>query len=104
MSEFAEQETIQYEIVEENERTEMINLEELPDHLIFKLPEVEYTYSCEKFGVNEHLHIEYYEARFHKAYPGLLQQFPCLYYLVEEWHAEATKRTPLEEILAKQAQ
>lgn len=98
MSEFASPETIQIEIVEENERTEIINLEDLPDHLIFKLPEVEYTYSCERFGVNEHLNIEYYERQFEKLFPGLLKQFPCLYYMVENRMEEANQRSPLEEI------
>jgi len=86
---------------EENVRNIEINLEELPESLIYKIPEIEWTFSPERFGVGEYLHIEYYEARFEKAYPGLLQQFPMLYYMVEEWHAEATKRTPLEEILMK---
>jgi hypothetical protein len=54
--------------------------------------------------VNEHLHIEYYERMFEKAFPGLLQQFPCLYYMVEEWRDNAIKKTPLEEILAKKDQ
>jgi hypothetical protein len=86
---------------EENVRNIEINLEELPESLIYKIPEIEWTFSPERFGVGEYLHIEYYEARFEKAYPGLLQQFPMLYYMVEEWHAKATKRTPLEEILMK---
>lgn len=86
---------------EENIRNIEINLEELPDSLIYKLPEIEWTFSSEKFGVNEYLNIEYYEQRFEKAYPGLLYQFPMLYYMVEEWHAEATKLSPLEEIEMK---
>ena len=86
---------------EENVREIEINLEELPENLIFKLPEVEWTFRPEKFAVGEYLHIEYYERRFEKCFPGLLQQFPMLYYMVEEWHAEAIKRTPLEEILMK---
>lgn len=86
---------------EENVRNIEINLEELPENLIFKLPEIEWTFSPEKFAVGEYLNIEYYEQRFEKAFPGLLQQFPMIYYMVEEWHAEATKRTPLEEILMK---
>ena len=98
MSEFAAQETIQYEIVEKNETIKMINLEDIPDCLIFKLPEMEYKYSPEKFGINEHLNIEYYERKFNKFFPGLLQQFPCLYYLVENMMEEANQRSPLEEI------
>jgi hypothetical protein len=92
------------DFVEENERTIYLDLEELPDSLIYKLEEREFTYSPEKFGVGEHLSIEYYEQRFEKAYPGLLQQFPMLYYLVEEWHQKATQLTPLEEIELKKSQ
>lgn len=86
------------DFVEENVREVEFDLEDLPDSLIYKLPEAEFTYSCEKFGVNEHLNIEFYEQRFERAFPGLLNQFPMLYYIVEEWHAEATKLTPLEHI------
>lgn len=91
------------DFVEENVRTEMIDLADLPDSLIYKLPEIEYTYSPLRFGIGEWQTIEYYEQRFEKAYPGLLSQFACLYYMVEEWRAEATKRTPLEEILSKKS-
>lgn len=86
------------DFIEENERVEMINLEALPDSLIFKIPEIEFTYSCERFGVNQHLNIEFWEKRFERAFPGLLAQFPCLYYMVEEMMQEGIKRTPLEEI------
>ena len=86
------------DLVGENVREFEFDLEDLPDSLIYKLPEAEFTYSCERFGVNEHLNIEFYEKRFERAFPGLLSQFPCLYYMVEEWHAEATKLTPLEHI------
>jgi hypothetical protein len=89
------------EFIEENVREIEIDLDNITDSLIYRLEEVEFTYSCEKFGVNEHLHIEYYERMFERAFPGLLQQFPCLYYMVEDWHATASKKTPLEEILAK---
>ncbi len=92
------------DFVEENERTIYLDLEELPDSLIYKLEEREFIYSPEKFGVGEYLSIEYYEQRFEKAYPGLLQQFPMLYYLVEEWHQKATQLTPLEEIELKKSQ
>lgn len=91
------------DFVEENVRTEMIDLADLPESLIYKLPEIEYTYSSLRFGVGQWQTIEYYEERFEKAYPGLLSQFACLYYMVEEWHAAATKRTPLEEILSKKS-
>jgi hypothetical protein len=89
-------------IEQENIRMELLDIDNLPDSLIYKLPEAEFTYSPERFGIGEYLNIEYYESRFERAFPGLLQQFPMMYYMVEEWHANATKRTPLEEILAKQ--
>ena len=92
------------DFIEENERTIYLDLEDLPDSLIYKLEEVEFTYSPEKFGVGEYLSIEYYEQRFEKAYPGLLQQFPMLYYLVEDWQKKATQLTPLEEIELKKSQ
>ena len=92
------------DFIEENERTIYLDLEDLPDSLIYKLEEVEFTYSPEKFGVGEYLSIEYYEQRFEKAFPGLLNQFPMLYYLVEEWHQKATQLTPLEEIELKKSQ
>jgi hypothetical protein len=89
------------DFIEENVREIYIDLDNVPDSLIYKIPEVDFTYSPEKFGVNEHMHIEYYEARFERAFPGLLQQFPCLYYMVEEMFEKATQLTPLEEIEAK---
>ena len=92
------------DFVKENEREYVIDLENLPDSLTYKLIEADFTFAPERFGVNEHLHIEYYERLFERAFPGLLQQFPCLYYMVEDWQREATKRTPLEEILAKKEQ
>ena len=73
-------------IEEENVREVSFDLENLPDCLIYKLS------------------MEYYEQRFEKAYPGLLQQFPMLYYMVVDWHKEATQRTPLEEIELKKSQ
>lgn len=92
------------DFVEENERTIHLDLEELPDCLTYKLEEREFTYSPERFGVDEYLSIEYYEKRFEKFNPGLLAQFPMLYYMVEEWYQEATKLTPLEEIELKRSQ
>jgi hypothetical protein len=86
------------EFVEENSRTIDFDIEDIPDSLIYKLPEVEFTYGPERFGVGEYLNIEYYERLFERKHPGLLQQFPCLYYMVEDWHREATKKTPLDEI------
>jgi hypothetical protein len=67
MSDFAEK---------ENERTVYVNLEDLPDSLVYKLPEANFTYGPERFGVGEYLNIEYYEQKFERAFPGLLQQFP----------------------------
>jgi hypothetical protein len=96
MSEFAAQETTTEEI---NESVLEFDIDNIPDSLIFNLPSIEYTFSPEKFGIGEYLNIEYYEARFNKFFPGLLSQFPCLYYMVEELHSEAIKRTPLDEIL-----
>jgi hypothetical protein len=92
------------DFVEENIREVSFDLENLPDSLIYKLEEREFTFAPEKFGINEHLSIEYYEQRFEKAFPGLLEQFPMLYYLVEEWRDEAIQRTPLEEIEFKKSQ
>lgn len=89
------------DFVEENAQTVELDLENIPDSLIYKLPEADFTYGPERFGVGEYLNIEYYERMFEHKCPGLLQQFPCLYYMVEEWHAEATKHTPLDEIEAK---
>ena len=85
----------------ENERTVYLDLEDLPDSMIYKLPEEEFTYSGLRFGFGEFQQLEYYERMFNKAFPGLLQQFPCLYYLVEDWHHKANLITPLEEIEAK---
>jgi hypothetical protein len=91
-------------VEEENVREVSFDLENLPSCLTYKLEEREFTYSPEKFGVGEYLSIEYYEQRFEKACPGLLQQFPMLYYMVVDWHKEATQRTPLEEIELKKSQ
>lgn len=92
------------DFVEENERIIHLDLAELPNSLVYKLEEIEYTFNPLKFGFDEYLSIEYYEKRFELAHPGLLDQFPCLYYMVEEWHAKAIERTPLEEIEFKKAQ
>ena len=85
----------------EKERTIYLNLEDLPDSLIYKLPEEEFTHSGLRFGFGEFQQLDWYENMFNKAFPGLLKQFPCLYYLVEEWHHKANHMTPLEEIEAK---
>lgn len=91
------------DFIEEKERIQMIDLDNLPDSLIYKLDEVDFTYSAAAFGVDEHLNIEYYEQRFEKAFPGLLKQFPMLYYMVEEWRDNAIKLTPLEHIEARKS-
>jgi hypothetical protein len=85
------------EFTEENSRDVTIDI----SPLICKLPEIEFTYGPERFGVGMHLNIEYYERLFEQKHPGLLQQFPMLYYMVEEWFEEATKLTPLEHIEAR---
>jgi hypothetical protein len=85
------------EFTEENSRDVTIDI----SPLICKLPEIEFTYGPERFGVGMHLNIEYYERLFEQKHPGLLNQFPCLYYMVEEWFEEATKLTPLEHIEAR---
>jgi hypothetical protein len=77
------------------------DLDEIPLSLTYKLEEGIFTFSPEKFGINEWKHLDWYERRMPR---GLLQNFPCLYYMVEEMHREATKRTPLEEIMDKKNQ
>ena len=89
------------DFVKENERGFIIDLENLPSCLTYKLEDVEFTYSPLKFGIGERYTIEYYEQMFDRAFPGLLQQFPCLYYMVEEWRDQATQRTPLEHLEAR---
>jgi hypothetical protein len=89
------------DFVKENEREFIIDLENLPSCLTYKLEDAEFTYSPLKFGIGERYTIEYYEKMFDKAFPGLLQQFPCLYYMVEEWRDEAIKKTPLEHLEAR---
>ena len=89
------------EFVEENVQEVVFDLENLPSSLIFAIPESDFNYTPNMFAVDEHLNIEYYEKRFERAFPGLLAQFPCLYYMVEEWRNEAIKQTPLDEILGK---
>lgn len=86
MTEFLEQ---------ENVREIFIDLEDLPSSLIYKLEEVEFTFSGSRFGFDEWKEIEYYEHRMPK---GLFEQFPCLIYMLEDYWQEAIKMTPLEEI------
>ena len=89
------------DFVKENEREVFIDLENLPSSLTYKLEDGEFTYSPLKFGIGERYTIEYYEQMFERAFPGLLYQFPCLYYMVEEWRDQASQRTPLEHLEAR---
>jgi hypothetical protein len=79
---------------EENVREVSIDLEHLPESLIYKIEEIEFTYTPYRFGM-EWAEIDYYYKRIPA---GLLEQFPCLSYMLEDYWREATKRTPLEEI------
>lgn len=79
---------------EENVREVFIDLENIPDYLTYKLEEVEFTYNPAKFGMDWQ-DIDYYLNRIPS---GLMEQFPCLSYLLEDYWREATKMTPLEEI------
>lgn len=86
--------TISDEFLQEDVREIELDLNNLPNALIYKLPEVEFTHSASKFGMDWQ-DIEYYEKRIPA---GLIDQFPCLYYLLVDYWKEATSRTPLEEI------
>jgi hypothetical protein len=88
MSEF------QNEAKQENVREVSIDLENIPDSLVYKLEEVEFTYNPVRFGM-DWMDIDYYVRR---VPIGLIEQFPCLSYLLEDYWREATQRTPLEEI------
>lgn len=79
---------------EENVREVFIDLENLPDSLLYKLEEVEFTYSAARFGM-DWMDVNYYTNRIPI---GLIDQFPCLEYLLVDYWKEATSRTPLEEI------
>lgn len=78
----------------ENIREVFIDLDNLPDSLVYRLEEVEFTYSAARFGMGWQ-DMDYYYNRIPK---GLMEQFPCLSYLLEDYWKEATKMTPLEEI------
>jgi len=82
------------EFTEENIRDVFIDLEHLPDSLIFRIEEIDFTYSPYRFGM-EWAEMEYYQKR---VPIGLIEQFPCLSYMLEDYWREATKMTPLEEI------
>ena len=47
------------------------------------------------FGFEEWKQIDYYKNRVPM---GLIEQWPCLYYLLEDYWKEAIKKTPLEEM------
>lgn len=79
---------------EENVREEFIDLENLPDSLVYKLEEVEFTYSASRFGMDWQ-DVDYYTNRIPV---GLIDQFPCLEYLLVDYWKAATSLTPLEEI------
>jgi len=89
-----EQETLEVANLEEDIRHIEIDLYNIPDSLIFKLPEDDFTHSASKFGM-DWKDIDYYKNRIPS---GLIDQFPCLYYLLVDYWKEATSRTPLEEI------
>lgn len=82
------------EFLEENVREEYIDLENIPDSMVYKLEEVEFTYSASRFGMAWQ-DIDYY---YNRIPTGLIEQFPCLSYLLEDYWKQATSRTPLEEI------
>ena len=77
------------EFLEENIRDVII---ELP---FYKLEEVEWTFSAAKFGFTDWKEKEYY---YHRIPAGLMEQFPCLSYMLDDYWLEATRHTPLEEI------
>jgi len=52
-----------------------------------------------RFGFDEWKQIDYYRNRIPK---GLIEQWPCLYYLLENYWQEAIKKTPLQEIEDRQ--
>jgi hypothetical protein len=83
------------EFLEENIREVLINLEELPNELIYKLDDVGFTFSGYRFGFDDWKQVEYYSPRMPK---GLLEQFPCLEYMLTDYWKEATRHTPLDEI------
>jgi hypothetical protein len=91
MSDFLEQQPL----LEENIREVFINLEELPNGLLYKLDDGNFTFSGYKFGFDEWQQVEYYAPRMPK---GLLEQFPCLEYMLTDYWEVATRHTPLDEI------
>ena len=76
-----------------------LDLDDLPLSLIYKLEDIEYTFASEKFGFNEWKQLDWYERRMPA---GLLEQWPCLYFMVEDMWRGATQLSPLEEIEMRQ--
>jgi hypothetical protein len=89
------------DFVIENEREINIDLDNLPNSLVFKLQGTECDFTPQKFAMEEHRTIEFYERKFEKTFPGLLAQFPMLYYMVEQWFQEASQKTHLEHLEAR---
>jgi hypothetical protein len=83
------------DFLEDNIREVFINLEDLPNELIYRIEDCEFTFSGAPFGFDEWKQIEYYVPRMPK---GLLEQFPCLEYMLTDYWQEATRHSPLEEI------
>ena len=81
--------------VEENIREVFVDLNDIPISLIYKLEEGLYTFSAARFGFNDWKEKEYY---YHRIPSGLMEQFPCLSYMLDDYWLEATRHTPLEEI------
>ena len=81
-------------LVETDVRDIEIDLNNIPDSLIYTIPENETIFTPSKFGMDWQ-EIDYYKNRIPA---GLIEQFPCLYYLLVDYWKEATSRTPLEEI------
>ena len=96
MSEFLEQQPL---LEQENVREVFIDLEELPNSLVYKLEDGNFTFSGARFGFDEWKEIEYYAPRMPK---GLLEQFPCLEYMLINYWEEATRHSPLNEIEYRQ--
>jgi len=80
--------------MEENVRTvEIENVETLFNFV--KKEEIVEDNIINNFGFEEWKQIDYYKNRVPM---GLIEQWPCLYYLLEDYWKEAIKKTPLEEI------
>jgi len=80
--------------MDENVRTvEIENVETLFNFV--KKEEIVEDNIINNFGFEEWKQIDYYKNRVPM---GLIEQWPCLYYLLEDYWKEAIKKTPLEEI------